>query len=67
MWIHRPERVRLVQLILTNQNRRPRYMAETQLSLNILDGFPDVPWDPKWREVSEDALARYREESNVET
>ena len=66
-WIYCPERVRLVQLILTHQNEPPGYMAETQLSLDIMDGFPDVPWDPQWREAAQAARAKYREELKAET
>ena len=33
-WIDYPHRVRLVQLILTNQNKLPGYIAEAQLSLD---------------------------------
>ena len=61
-WIRYPDRVRLVQLILTNQNERRGHMAEAQLSLNIIDGFTDVPWHRKWREAYEDSLANYRED-----
>ena len=50
-WIESPDRVRLVQLILTNQNEPPGYMAESQLSLSIISGFTDVPWDQKLRDV----------------
>lgn len=60
-WIHYPERVRLVQLILTNQNERRGYMAEAELSLYIIDGFTDVPWETR-REAYEDSLAHYRED-----
>ncbi len=60
-WIRYPDRVRLVQLILTNQNERRGYLAEAELSVNIMDGFTDVPWDRKWREAYEDSLAHYRE------
>ena len=60
-WIDYPDRVRLVQLILTNQNELPGCMAESQLSLNIINGFTDVPWDQEWREASEADLAKHRE------
>ena len=38
-WIDYPHRVRLVQLILTNQNELPGYIAEAQLSLDIINWF----------------------------
>ena len=57
-WIERPEWVRLVQVILENQNTPLGQRTETLLSLQIMDYFPDVPWDSKlkyalMREVSE--------------
>ena len=66
-WIDYPDRVRLVRVILGNQNTPLGYMAESQLALSILDRFPDVPWDPKWREASEASLEKYRRESAAET
>ena len=66
-WIDYPDRVQLVQVILANQNRPLGYMAESQLSLNIMDAFPDVPWDPERRGAVEANLTRYREESKAET
>ena len=65
-WIDNPDRIRWVCMILANQNTPLGYMAESQLSLNIIDGFPDVPWDPTWREASEADLATYRDESKSE-
>ena len=62
-WIYYSDRVRLVQVILTNQNKLPGNMAESQLALNIINGFTDVPWDQKWREASETSLANYRKEN----
>ena len=47
----------MVQLILTNQNKQPGCIAESQLSLNIINWFTDVPWDQEWREASEAGLA----------
>jgi len=57
-WIERPEWVRLVQIILENQNTPLGQRTETLLSLQIMDYFPDVPWDSNLkyalvREVSE--------------
>ena len=60
-WIDYPDRLRLVRVILANQNTPLGYVAESQLALNIMDGFPNVPWDLKWREAAEAALARYGE------
>ena len=60
-WIDYPDRVRLVRVILANQNAALGYVAESRLSLNIMDGCPDVPWDSKWREIAEAAFARYGE------
>ena len=59
-WIHYPERVRLVQLILTNQNKPPGSMAESQLALHIIDRFMDVPWHRGRREIHEAAIASHR-------
>ena len=61
-WIDHPDRVRLVQVILANQNKPLGYRAESQLSVNIMDGFRDVPWKPEKRDAVEADLA-----SNPET
>ena len=66
-WIDHPERVRWVQLILTNQNKPPGYVAEAQLALDIINWFSDVPWDQKLREAHEAALAEHRKELEAET
>lgn len=66
-WINYPERVRWVQLILTNQNKPLGYIAEAQLALNIINGFSDVPWDQKLREVHEAALAEHRKQLEAGT
>ena len=60
-WIDYPHRVRLVQLILTNQNELPGYIAEAQLSIDIINWFTDVRWDQERREASEATLAECRE------
>ena len=54
-------RVRLVQLILTNQNELPGYIAEAQLSLDIINWFAEVPWKQTLREASEAGLSEHRE------
>ncbi len=43
-WIDRPEWVRLVQIILSNQNTPYGQRTETVLSLQIMAYFPEVPW-----------------------
>lgn len=43
-WIERPEWVRLVQIILDNQNTPIGQKTETMLSLEIMDYFSEVPW-----------------------
>ena len=59
-WIDYPHRVRLVQLILTNQNELPGYIAEAQLSLDIINWFTEVPWKQTLREASEASLSEHR-------
>ncbi len=49
-WIDRPEWVRSVQLILTNQNKPVGYLEECRLCLGIMDDFA-VPWMGNLREV----------------
>ena len=44
-WIERPEWVRLVQIILENQNTPLGQRTETLLSLEIMDYFSEIPWD----------------------
>ena len=60
-WIDYPHRVRLVQLILTNQNELPGYIAEAQLSLDIINWFTEVPWNQTLREAYEASLSEHRE------
>ena len=60
-WTTRPRLVRSVQLDLTNQNKPIGYAAEAQLCLDILDRFPEVPWEPKWREAYEADLTKAQE------
>ena len=52
-WRHLPHLVRLVQLILANQNEPAGYAAEAKLCTQILDRFSDVPWVPGKRDVYE--------------
>lgn len=59
-WIEHPDRVRLVQVILMNQNKTPGNVAESQLALNIIEGFRDVPWHRKRREVYEASIVSHR-------
>ena len=66
-WIDYPHRVRLVQLILTNQNELPGYIAEAQLSLDIINWFTEVPWKQTLREASEASLSEHRKELGAET
>ena len=60
-WLRRPDLVRLVLLILTNQNKSPGYIAEAQLALKIMYDFSDVPWDQKLRKAHKAALEEHRE------
>lgn len=59
-WINHPHLVRSVQLILSNQNQPPGYAAEARLCLDILDRFPDVPWNPGYRSAYEHDLSKDR-------
>ena len=43
-WIEKPEWVRLVQIILENQNTPIGQKTETILSLEIMNHFSEVPW-----------------------
>ena len=55
-WLTQPKLIRLVQVILTNQNTAPGYTAEVQLSLEILERFYEVPWDSTWRDALQNDL-----------
>ena len=55
-WVRSPQLVRLVQLVLTNQNQPEGYISETKLSLAILDRYGDVPWQARMREILERVL-----------
>jgi hypothetical protein len=50
-WIDQPEVIRLVQVILSNQNEDVGYVAETKLGLILIDRFPSVDWMPMQREA----------------
>ena len=43
-WYNFPQLVNSVQIILTNQNKRSGYRAEIELSLAIVEKFPQAPW-----------------------
>ena len=57
-WIHCPQMVRLVQLILANQNNPTGYASEASLALLIMDRFDSIPWETKWREAHESSLRK---------
>ena len=57
-WSTLPHLVRSVQLILTNQNEQLGYEAESQLCIDIIDRFPDVPWERRVRDAFEADLSR---------
>ena len=59
-WLHSPHLVRSVQLVLANQNEPAGYVAESQLTLDLLDRFEDVPWKPELCAVAEADLAESR-------
>lgn len=59
-WLDLPYLVRSVQLILANQNEPVGYLAESQLSVDLLCRFEDVPWKPDWRAALEADLAKDR-------
>jgi len=44
-WCNFPHLINSVQVILTNQNNRPGRLAEIELSIAIMDRFPQVPWN----------------------
>jgi hypothetical protein len=43
-WIEAPETIRLIQIILSNQNEQTGYAAETTLSLALMEKFAEVAW-----------------------
>lgn len=57
-WVESPSLVRSVQLILANQNERVGDAAETQLCVDILCRFEDVPWSANLRAAYEEDLAK---------
>ncbi len=52
-WLDEPSMVRAIQIILTEQNTKRGYEAESELCRNIMSRFPDVPWRPVWQEACE--------------
>ena len=65
-WSTAPRIVRSVQIILTNQNKAIGYTAESQLCLDILAKFADVPWQRGLRETHEANLDRETIRSQAE-
>ena len=57
-WIHCPQLVRLVQLVLANQNNPTGDASEASLALLIMDRFDSVPWEARWREAYESSLGQ---------
>ena len=57
-WIEKSDCVRLVQIILTNQNNPLGQKSEALLSLAIMEYFPDVPWDEKLKTALERDAAK---------
>lgn len=55
-WMYLPHLVRSVQLVLANQNEPAGYVAESKLSIDLLDRFEDVPWRPDLRAAIEEDL-----------
>jgi len=53
-WIDAPEVIRLIQIILSNQNEPTGYAAETMLSLGLLERFAEA----KWRSDRKSALIK---------
>jgi len=64
-WINRPEFVRYVQVILSNQNSALGYEAETRLNLEIMDYFYDVPWDNKLRAAFKNEIIKINSSSTI--
>lgn len=60
-WYNFPHLVNSVQTILTNQNKRSGYLAETELNLAIMDKFPQAPWKRGEYEILQESLEKYRE------
>lgn len=60
-WYNFPHLISLVQTILLNQNNRSGYLAETELSLAILERFPQAPWRHGEHEMFQESLEKYRE------
>jgi len=56
-WVWEPGLVRCVITILANQNQPEGYIAESKLSLALLDRFSDVPWVSSNRDAFETDLA----------
>jgi len=66
-WFDRPHFVRNVQLILCNQNQPKGYAAESQLCVDIIDHFRDVPWQTHWREAYVQDLTKDLAKLDAET
>jgi len=61
-WKNKLSFVRSVQLILTNQNQPIGLLAESELSLEIMFSFPEVPWCNHLRNADEEtACQRFAE------
>jgi hypothetical protein len=50
-WIDEPEIIRLVQIVLSNQNEPTGYAAESRLGSVLLERFKEVPWRTEMKEA----------------
>lgn len=60
-WIDHPHLVRLVHVILTNQNQLDGDVAESQVCLRIMNLYPEVPWARDLRDALEEDFANLME------
>jgi len=52
-WSSKPERVRTVMLIITNQNTQVGYVAEDQLRNYLAAEYEHIPWDTPRFKISD--------------
>lgn len=57
-WSKNPSLICHFLTIMTNQNEPDGYSAETRLCLEILDRFPEVPWERDLREAFKKDVSR---------
>lgn len=58
-WINEPEIIRLLQIVMSNQNEPVGYAAEAKLGVVLIDRFTEVRWRSEFRLAISADFAKY--------